>query len=70
MPVKDHLIFCDREEFSVTANLFDALSHLRYFDRPRVLWVDALCINQADVSERNRQVAHMLTIYQAASRVI
>ncbi|KAK0715467.1 heterokaryon incompatibility protein-domain-containing protein [Lasiosphaeris hirsuta] len=34
------------------------------------LWVDALCINQADVSERNQQVSIMGQIYSNALRVI
>ena len=38
--------------FSVTANLFCALRHLRFQERTRVLWVDALCINQLDLQER------------------
>ncbi|TVY92112.1 Heterokaryon incompatibility protein 6,OR allele [Lachnellula willkommii] len=35
-----------------------------------ILWVDALCINQDDMDERNRQVALMGRIYENASQVI
>ncbi|KAJ4370725.1 hypothetical protein N0V83_005246 [Neocucurbitaria cava] len=35
-------------EFPVTLNLHDALSNLRLDCEERILWADALCINQAD----------------------
>ena len=34
------------------------------------LWVDALCINQEDVSERNQQVAQMRYVYEKAACVL
>jgi hypothetical protein len=34
------------------------------------LWVDALCINQQDVKERNHQVQHMSSIYGIARHVL
>lgn len=36
------------------------------FGRPRELWVDAVCINQADLKERSPQVLLMSTIYSSA----
>jgi len=56
--------------FNVTTNLHSALRHLRYPDRPRTLWVDAICINQYDDDEKQSQVATMPKIYAAASNVI
>jgi len=44
---------------SVTRNLHAALNRLRHPDEPRRLWVDAICINQADNEERGQQVALM-----------
>jgi hypothetical protein len=35
-----------------------------------MLWIDALCINQDDMMERNHQVARMGDIYRNATRVI
>lgn len=55
---------------SVTKNLHSALVNLRFTQRQRVLWVDALCINQDDTEERDNQVQKMGTIYSKASRVI
>ncbi|KAF5622962.1 heterokaryon incompatibility protein [Fusarium sp. NRRL 52700] len=51
-------------------NLAKALSHLRYQDKERVLWVDAICINQNDEVEKATQVLRMSSIYQDCSRVI
>lgn len=51
-------------------NLTLALRHLRYADKVRVMWIDALCINQEDISERNEQVKRMANIYRMAHRVV
>lgn len=54
----------------VRQNLYDALKHLRKQDVSRFLWIDAISINQTDLSERNQQVRRMGDIYKYASRVI
>jgi len=54
----------------VTHNLLDALRHLRIENHSRLVWVDAVCINQADDSEKGPQVAMMGKIYRLASRVV
>jgi len=64
------IIELDGKPFSVTENLWQALTHLRYEDDLRTLWVDAICINQKDVSERNHQVRQMGMIYSQALRVL
>jgi len=64
------LIYVDGDEMYVTANLHMALSHLRHCLLERILWVDAICINQADNDEKGRQVQLMAKIYSKASRVI
>ncbi|KAF5868701.1 putative heterokaryon incompatibility protein [Botrytis fragariae] len=56
--------------FPVTTNLESALRYLRYRDLPRVLWIDAICINQEDIPERNSQVKYMGTIYSKSSIVL
>ncbi|KAI0805557.1 heterokaryon incompatibility protein-domain-containing protein [Xylaria sp. FL0064] len=54
----------------IGVNLDAALRDLRYQDRPRALWCDAICINQGDIDERNQQVKRMADIYSQASRVV
>jgi hypothetical protein len=60
------------QTFHITKNLASALRHLRYAYEPRVLWVDALCINQSDIPERNQQISQMREIYNVggAKRVV
>jgi len=60
----------DKRLFDATKNLYAALLRLRddYFDR--ILWVDAICINQMDEREKEKQIWLMSRIYGHASRVI
>lgn len=51
-------------------NLWWALYHLRHTTDVRILWIDAICINQYDITERNHQVAHMSRIYTNAQQVV
>lgn len=53
----------------VTTNLKSALQHLRTPTMPRMIWIDALCINQEDDAERGHQVRQMDQIYRNCSRV-
>jgi hypothetical protein len=52
----------------VRENLWWALNHLQLEDEMRILWIDALCINQGNTIERNHQVAQMGKIYSSAMR--
>jgi hypothetical protein len=55
---------------TLTTNLYQAL---RYLQRPyaaRVLWIDALCINQEDWAEHSKQAQLMGQIYAMAWRVL
>ncbi|KAI1277878.1 HET-domain-containing protein [Xylaria sp. FL0933] len=54
-------------ELPITDNLFRALRRLRRPLKTRVLWVDAICINQADTNERSAQVALMDAVYSNAA---
>ncbi|KAK8017008.1 hypothetical protein PG993_015197 [Apiospora rasikravindrae] len=56
-------------KFKVKRELALALKYLRRKDRVRWLWIDAICINQADPEERNHQVQMMSRIYTRAERV-
>lgn len=66
-------IYVNRHEVQATTNLVAALHHIRDMmreDEICVLWIDANCINQADVEERNVQVAMMRQIYEQPSLII
>ena len=59
-----------RRTISVTQNLATALPYLRKEDKPRVFWIDAICVNQQDQAERGHQVKRMAAVYSMASQVI
>jgi hypothetical protein len=60
-------ITVEGQVIQVTRNLKDAL---RIFSiTPALVWADALCINQQDITERNQQVSMMSTIYRKAANV-
>ena len=63
-------ISCNASEFHITSNLFDALWALKEAKVIGWLWVDALCINQEDIEERELQVSLMGHIYSSATEVI
>jgi len=62
-PSQEHTI-------SVTQNLATALRYLRNADESRILWADAVCIDQDNLEERSYQVTLMSDIYRAACQVI
>ncbi|KAH8599334.1 heterokaryon incompatibility protein-domain-containing protein [Bisporella sp. PMI_857] len=63
-------IILNHQKFRVTVNLQHALQDLRYPNRPRTLWIDAVCINQKDVPERSEHVSQMGRIYASAANVV
>lgn len=70
VPVYVDIGGCERRVVMVTKNLEVALRHLRYEDKQRVMWTDAICINQEDNVEKGPQVALMGDLYRLASRVV
>lgn len=65
----------DGYAFKVTQNLYAALNHLLLPDGAvRVLWIDAICINQgaeqSDLAERGYQVRLMSRIFSHATKVV
>ena len=53
---------------SVTGALECALRYLQCVAEPRRFWIDAICINQTNIPEKNSQVSQMLNIYVHASQ--
>lgn len=60
----------DGDTITITANLHSALLGLRNRSFERVLWIDALCINQDDLKERAEQIQMMAEIYGKACQVV
>ncbi|QIW99707.1 hypothetical protein AMS68_005225 [Peltaster fructicola] len=60
-------ILLDNEHADVPASTRRALKRMQV-DEDRILWIDAVCINQNDDEERSRQVALMATIYSSGTK--
>jgi Heterokaryon incompatibility protein (HET) len=71
-PDRTHCIIVDGCVLGIAESLFYALRDIRHesSDKDRVVWADAISINQDDLAERESQVAFMGSIYSHASRVI
>ncbi|KAF4345911.1 heterokaryon incompatibility het-6 [Fusarium beomiforme] len=63
-------ILIDGLEMRIRRNLYNALTALRQEGIYGPIWIDALCINQDDIEERNIQVAQMANVYKNAEEVI
>jgi hypothetical protein len=61
---------CGGRRLEMMPNLQNGLRQLRLKTRSRMIWADAVCINQQDVGERSDQVNKMLWIYRGATRVL
>lgn len=63
-------IVVNRQLLKVTPYLKLALQAIGLEERARTLWIDAICIDQANDSEESLQVSLMHSIYRHASRVL
>lgn len=54
----------------IGVNAYNALRNTRHPQDLRLVWIDSLCINQADIVERNYQIQLMKDIYSQASQVL
>lgn len=59
-----------REPFLISPHLWNALRRIRKSKKDRLLWIDALCIDQDNLRERNHQIVLMRRIYSAATRTL
>lgn len=57
-------------QYRITQRLQEAMLYLRSSSKDRLLWIDALAINQSKTPERNTQVAKMRIIYSLATTVL
>lgn len=69
-PSNQKSICLNGSKFKVRVNLSNALTHIRSEHERRFLWVDAICIDQSNLEERNCQVTLMAFIYTRAQVVL
>lgn len=67
---KPHTLYIDEKSLPITANLYEVLLRLRDKMIERILWIDAVCIDQTSIEERGEQIQYMAEIYSKANRVI
>jgi hypothetical protein len=63
-------ILLDDCSVDVTRNLYDAIMALRILKGPIIIWIDFLCIDQQNYTEKEQQVQLMSKIYKHAQQVI
>jgi hypothetical protein len=63
-------IFIHGNRFEVTSNLHAALTQLRNHSLDRILWIDAICIDQKNLVEKEHQIQFMAIVYSQAYRVL
>lgn len=70
-PASSRWIFLDDCKFPVRENLHGFLESYRGLGStgPIILWIDAICIDQQNVAERNQQVQAMGRIFKGAATV-
>jgi len=61
------VITLDDQKVRITERLAAVLRHLRLPRQERTLWIDAICINQRDLAERQEQVGYFRDIYSSCS---
>jgi hypothetical protein len=64
-PAYDRAILVNNFYFEITSNLDFALRTFRK-TKWQMIWVDQICINQQDITERSEQVSLMWQIYSKA----
>lgn len=63
-------ITVNQQPLTITANLETALRALRLPQQDRLLWVDAICIDQSSDVEKSHQVGQMRLVYKLAEQVV
>ncbi|KAG7294440.1 hypothetical protein NEMBOFW57_004513 [Staphylotrichum longicolle] len=69
-PARTHQATIDGKQLGITTSLDEALRHLREPESVLTLWIDQICIDQADNAEKSDQVALMPKIFGAARQVL
>lgn len=63
-------MLCDGKRLEVPLNLAHALIRFRHKTESCLLWADAVCINQNNITERGHQMQMMGDVFRKAERVL
>lgn len=67
---RDKTILIDDKAFPIRPNLWTLLKRLQTSSDATLIWIDAICVNQDNIPERNQQVRLMSQIYSQADTVL
>jgi hypothetical protein len=67
---RDQDLICNGLRLKVTRNVLAVLPYLYLQNGPYTIWIDGICINQEDESEKSVQVPLMQDIYTKSSKVV
>jgi hypothetical protein len=70
IPDDSKKIICDGKSLYITPHLHGAFYHLHALVPITKVWIDAICINQADVAEKAVQTRRMNNVYGSAQKVL
>ena len=65
-----HVVLINNAPLKIRTNLYNFLRQAYKLGISEPLWIDAICIDQSNIAERNHQVQQMSSIYSHAKRVI
>jgi len=68
-PVREYPLLCDGQTVLVTRNCVSALRYLRLQREKLVIWVDAVCIDQESIADKNFWVPAIGLIFSCARHV-
>ncbi|EPE31525.1 hypothetical protein GLAREA_12281 [Glarea lozoyensis ATCC 20868] len=68
-PIKDNPILLNNTRFYLTDIVHSILLRRSSLFRTRYIWIDSICVDQSNISERSSQVRLMREIYQSCYRV-
>ncbi|KAH6642310.1 heterokaryon incompatibility protein-domain-containing protein [Boeremia exigua] len=63
-------VSCNGINVKITKSLRTALWRIRDTEEPRIIWADALCMNQRDVEEKNIHVPLMGRVFSRATNTV
>lgn len=69
-PLASSMIICNEKSLAITPHLHGAFYHLHALDSATKVWIDAVCINQADDAEKAVQTQRMNNVYRSAQKMM
>ncbi|KAH8893864.1 HET-domain-containing protein, partial [Thozetella sp. PMI_491] len=66
---ESQILLADDTVLVIGRNLKNAIEDLRLSDRPRTIWIDAICIDQQNLTEKSHQIRAMRQIFSHAREV-